>query len=175
MKEVIKNIFDKVDFGIIVGTIYLASVVFVLIPKNIMEYLKLLEFKEKWQFVISIIFVILTCYYFSLLIKYIFAKIQKYRFKETLKKLMGNITAEEKQYLMMFYDSDNKKFKTSQNFDMTDAIVNLLVTKNIIAMGSTVSKGLTVFDYFLQPWAYEYLAEELEKGNIEVTKDSFTW
>ena len=47
MKEIIKNIFNKVDFKIIVGTIYLASLVFSLFPDNIINYFGLLSFKSK--------------------------------------------------------------------------------------------------------------------------------
>lgn len=175
MKEVIKNIFDKVDFGIIVGTIYLSTVVFVLIPKSIMEHLKLLVFKEKWQFVISIVFVILTCYYISLIINYVKKRVGNKMFKRNLKKIMKNITGEEKQYIMAFCDFEAKTFKTSCDFDMSDATVNLLESRGVISRGSNVSKGFTIFGYFLQPWAYEYLTEQLEKGNISIEDNKFRW
>ena len=54
MKEVIKNIFDKVEFSIIVFTIYLVTIFFSLIPESIIKQLSLLDFKTKYQFIFSI-------------------------------------------------------------------------------------------------------------------------
>lgn len=52
MKEVIKNIFEKIEFSIIVFTIYLATIFFTIMPVSIVEKLSLLEFKNKYQFVL---------------------------------------------------------------------------------------------------------------------------
>ena len=86
MKEIIKNIFNKVDFKIIVGTIYLASLVFSLFPDNIINYFGLLSFKSTYQFVISLIFIVLSCYYIATLIQYVYNKIKN----KTLNKKLNN-------------------------------------------------------------------------------------
>ncbi len=89
-------------------------------------------------------------------------------------KVKELLDLEEKQYIMAFYDSDSKQFGTSTTFDISNAIVNLLERKQIIGRGSNLSVGYTNFSYFLQPWAQEYLNEQLKKENIVVEVDKFT-
>lgn len=45
----------------------------------------------------------------------------------------------------------------------------------IIGQWSNLSVDYTNFSYFLQPWAQEYLNEQLKKENIVVEGDKFTW
>lgn len=175
MKEVIKNIFEKIEFSIIVFTIYLTTIFFTIMPKWIVNSLSLLDFKNKYQFAFSICFIILTCYYLSALISHFLKKMKKIKFKKQRINLIKAISLEEKQYIMTFYDSDSKQFGTSTTFDISNAIVNLLERKQIIGRGSNLSVGYTNFSYFLQPWAQEYLNEQLKKGNIVVEGDKFTW
>ena len=101
MKEIIKNIFNKVDFKIIVGTIYLASLVFSLFPDNIINYFGLLSFKSTYQFVISLIFIVLSCYYIATLIQYVYNKIKN--------KSGKNISGEKLYKLYSKYGKDDKK------------------------------------------------------------------
>ena len=175
MKEVIKNIFDKVEFSIIVFTIYLVTIFFSLIPESIIKQLSLLDFKTKYQFIFSICFVVLTCYYIALLAKKIIEKINNRRFISTRKKLMKKISPEQKQYIIKFYNFDEKRFDTSAKFDISDAIVTLLEHKQIICRGSNLSVGFSTFSYFLQPWAQEYLNEQVGMGNIVVKDDKISW
>lgn len=175
MKEIIKNIFNKVDFKIIVGTIYLASLVFSLFPDNIINYFGLLSFKSTYQFVISLIFIVLSCYYIATLIQYVYNKIKNKTLNKKLRKMMKKISSNEKQYLMKFYNSKTKSFDTSTTFDISNAIVNLLQSKHIINIGSSMSVGYTEFDYYLQPWALEYLNELLNDGKLIVHENNFEW
>ncbi len=175
MKEIIKNIFNKVDFKIIVRTIYFASIIFSIFPENIINYLGLLSFKTNYQFVISIVFIILTCYYFAMIIQFLLNKINNRILTKKLRKMMKRISRNEKQYLMKFYNQKTKAFDTSTTFDISNAIVNLLQSKKIINVGSSVSVGYTNFDYYLQPWALDYLNELLNEGKIIVNDDSFEW
>ncbi len=175
MKEIIKNIFNKVDFKIIIGTIYLASLVFSLFPDSVINYLGLLSFKHNYQFVISLIFIILSCYYLTVLIEYLHNKIKNKRITKKLRNSMKKISANEKQYLMKFYNESSKSFDTSTTFDISDAIVNLLQSKHIINIGSSISVGYTEFDYYLQPWALEYLTELLNDGKLIVHENNFEW
>lgn len=45
----------------------------------------------------------------------------------------------------------------------------------IIGQWSNLSVDYTNFSYFLQPWAQEYINEQLKKENIVVEGDKFTW
>ena len=85
------------------------------------------------------------------------------------------ISSNEKQYLMKFYNSKTKSFDTSTTFDISNAIVNLLQSKHIINIGSSISVGYTEFDYYLQPWALEYLNELLNDGKLIVHENNFEW
>ena len=175
MKEVVKNIFEKIEFPIIIFTIYLTTIFFTIMPKRIVKNLSLLNFKNKYQFVFSICFIILTCYYLSVIMSYIVKKIKTLRFKKRRESLIKTISLEEKQYIMSFYDFETKQFGTSTTFDISNAIVNLLEHKQIIGRGSNLSVGFTSFSYFLQPWAQEYLNKQLQEGKIVVEKDKFSW
>lgn len=175
MKEVIKGIFEKIEFSIIIFTIYLATIFFTLMPECIVKSLSLLDFKNKYQFAFSLCFIILTCYYLSILINYFLKKIKNCKFKKSREKLIKSISLEEKKHIMAFYNFDNKQFGTSAVFDISNAIVNLLEHKQIIGRGSNLSVGYTNFSYFLQPWAQEYLNKQLNEGNIVVEGDKFSW
>ena len=76
---------------------------------------------------------------------------------------------------MKFYNFDEKRFDTSAKFDISDAIVTLLEHKQIICRGSNLSVGFSTFSYFLQPWAQEYLNEQVGMGNIVVKDDKISW
>lgn len=175
MKEVIKNIFEKIEFSIIVFTIYLATIFFTIMPVSIVEKLSLLEFKNKYQFVFSICFIIFSCYYLASIVNWAKKKINVIRFKKHRSELIKKLSPEEKQYVMAFYNKDTKQFDTSSIFDITNAVVNLLEHKQIIGRGSSLSVGYTEFSYFLQPWAQEYLNKQLKEGHIVVEKDKFSW
>lgn len=175
MKEIIKNIFNKVEFKIIIGTVYLASLIFSIFPENIISYLGLLSFKQNYQFIISLIFIILTCYYISMIIHFLLDKIKNKLLTKKLRRMMKKISPDEKKYLMKFYNNDSKIFNTSTIFDMSDAIVNLLQSKRIINIGSSLSVAYTEFDYYLQPWALEYLNELLNDGKIKINGNTFEW
>ena len=168
MKEIIKNIFNKVDLKIIVGTIYLTSLIFSLVPDNIINYFGLLSIKTNYQFIISLIFITLSCYYITIFIQFIYNKIKSKTLNKKLKKVIKKLSINEKQYLMKFYNANSKSFDTSTTFDISDAIVNLLQSKHIINVGSSISVAFTEFDYYLQPWALEYLNELLNNGKIIV-------
>jgi len=62
MKEVISEIFQKIPINRIFASIWLFACVFVILPRPIIKNLGMLEFKEQWQFVFSLSFIILTCY-----------------------------------------------------------------------------------------------------------------
>ena len=144
-------------------------------PVSIVEKLSLLEFKNKYQFVFSICFIILSCHYLASIVNWAKEKISVIRFKKHRSELIKKLSPEEKKYVMAFYNKDTKQFGTSSTFNITNAVVNLLEHKQIISRGSNFSVGLTRFSYFLQPWAQEYLNKQLKKGNIVVEKDKFNW
>lgn len=175
MKELFNKIFEKIEFKVIVMTIYIGSLILIFIPEKFIEMLGLLEFKNAWKTVISSVFLIITCYYLALFFEFIFKKIEKNFINMKLYKIMKRLSLEEKQYLIEFYNHKTKKFNTSNEFDISDADANLLVAKNIIARGSNIAIQFSLFDYYLQPWAYEYLEKKLKNKTLIIEEKSFTW
>lgn len=51
------------------------------------------------------------------------------KFKKQRINLIKAISLEEKQYIIVFYDSNSKQFGTSTTFDISNAIFNLLERK----------------------------------------------
>lgn len=128
-----------------------------------------------YQFVISLIFIVLSYYYVTILVQYISNKIKNKKLNPKLRKIMKKINSNEKQYLMKFFNRHSISFDTSTTVDISNAIVNLLQSKCIINVSSSISIGFTEFDYYLQPWALEYLNELLNDGKIVVYDNNFEW
>lgn len=168
MNEAIKKIFEKIDIKIILATIYLFTIAFVFIPKQTLENLKLLEFKNSYQFVISLFFIIITCYYIVIFMGVITGKIKFKIFMKARKKSFDAISAEEKGYLVNFYDFEHDRLGTSCTFDMTDGTVALLESRQIISRASSVSKGMTNFSYILQPWAFEIMNKKIANKDLVI-------
>lgn len=175
MKELLKNIFDKIDLSTILLTVYMTSIFFTFSSNNLLRTMMLLKFKVDYQFIISMIAVVLSFYYISLLFEFFRKKIQSIIFWRNRGKFLRTLTMQEKQYIMAFYDRDNKRLNTSCQFDCSDAIVNLLSAKTIISQGSAISVGMLTFDYFLQPWAYDYISKLINNKKIVVENDTFSW
>lgn len=168
MSEAIKQVFKKIDINIIFKTIYLLSIIFVFFPNFILKKLNLLGFKTNYQFVFSLSFIILTCYYIILVINWVFEKIKINIALNNRIKNFENLTNEEKKYLMCFYDFETNTFKTSYQFDITEGTVALLENKMIIMRASSLSCFNTKFSFILQPWAFKIMEKKLLAKQIDV-------
>lgn len=175
MKEFWDKVLEKIDLKIIIRTIYIGTLIFVFLPEKYIETLGLLDFKNTWKTVISSAFLLITCYYVAVLIEVIYQKIKDKFLMIKLNEIMKKLSLEEKQYLVQFYNHETKKFNTSNLFNISDAVVNLLVAKTIISRGSNIATEFTTFDYYLQPWAQEYLEKKLKNKTLVIEMNRFTW
>lgn len=165
MKEIIKNIFEKVDINRVIATCYLITAAFTFIPNGFFENLGLLEFKINYETIISLIFVFISCYYLVHITIWIKDLIIKKVAIKRMRAMFEYISNEEKDYLMSFYDIKNRRLGLTCEFDYTDVTVLLLEKKGIIGRGQ-VSKGFFNFEYFLQSWAANIINKKIKEKKI---------
>jgi hypothetical protein len=115
--DLIKSIVDKLKIKEVVGILFCTTLIITALPKEALSYLKLLEFRDKYQMYISLSLIITSAYYvFNILGfigRFITTKIINER-KVAIKYMKNEMSADEMQLLIeTFYDKDNNTFNSS--------------------------------------------------------------
>lgn len=69
--ELLKILIDKFKLKELFAIIWCTSLIMILLPNNIMDYLKILTIREKYQMYISLSFIITSAYYVINILKYV--------------------------------------------------------------------------------------------------------
>lgn len=136
MKETIIGIIDKLNIQIILLAIWFVSILGVFVPKEFIEYLGLLRIKNQYQWIISLIFLILCTYYLALLVWMAKSKLLTMMENRMLKKYFPRVLKElsvaEQKVLLYFYEENEKKFGLEAKLNIQSAAVNVLSSKVVI-------------------------------------------
>lgn len=84
---------------------------------------------------------------------------------KSMKRRLHELTYEEKQILSSYIFNKTK----TRDYNINDGVVQGLAHANILYRASNLSKGLTLFSYNIQPWAWDYLNKH--KNLLEVPID----
>lgn len=179
MKDVIFKIIDKLDIGILLATAWLLAGVGVFLPKEYVEMIGLIGIKNKFQWIISSVFLAISAYYIIKILYTVYyklvIKILKYRYKKKMPKILRKLSVDEQRILLTFYNEQEKKFGLQAKLDIQDATVNVLSSKNIISRGSQIGDLFEGFSYFIQPGVQVELNKMLSNGEIKVWDKKFEW
>ncbi len=69
--ELLKILIGKFKLKELFAIIWCTSLIMILLPNNIMDYLKILTIREKYQMYISLSFIITSAYYVINILKYV--------------------------------------------------------------------------------------------------------
>lgn len=179
MGEVVKSIVDKLKIREIIGILFIASLLITFLPDDISAKMNLLDFRENNQTYLTICIIVTGSYYLFTLFRYfgvfILRKIVNDK-KVALNYMKRNMSVDEMNLLIQaFYDFDMNRFKSSGKILLEDGRKTPLESNKIIYLASQIGDLLTGFSYNLQPFALEYLNDQLHKGNITITRDRFSW
>ncbi len=179
MKETIIGIIDKLNIQIILLAIWFVSILGVFIPKDFIEYLGLLRIKNQYQWIISLIFLILCAYYLALLLwmakAKLFTKFENRRLKKYFPKVLKELSVAEQRVLLYFYEKNEQKFGLEAKLNIQSAAVNVLSSKMIISRGASMGNLYEGFSYYIQPGALDELNKMLVNGEIKIDGETYEW
>lgn len=156
LKLPIKNL---IPIAIVTGAV-------LFLPEKILDKLYLNNFKDKWGFVISIVFLVSSVIsaqeIFIKLYKLIENKIYIYRFKKIQPKILGELSLQEIVVIILIYESLNKTVFFPINNGIIVKLENkMVITKTALQCGvSNIVKPK--FPYTLNTWVESLLKEKPE-------------
>lgn len=149
----------------ILGALAVASGALLLLPDNIIEKLYMIEFQDKYGFIIGIVFVVSSAILIVLLISKIYHHFHDKRVSEKVLsgqiKYLQKMDANKVRLIRMFIDEPTHTLKLSMN----DGLVIELKHYQIISpAGSTHMVDMIdpQINYFLQPWVIERIESNEE-------------
>lgn len=171
----INTIINKFKIKEIAAISFFSSLILTILPNSILKNLALLEFRNRYKTVISLILIITSSYYLFNLIKALGIIILSRIFPDHKKaiKYMKNYMSEDEMSLIIetFYDHHNNLFVSTGKIDMTDGRKTPLESKKIIYLSSQISY-FSEFAYSLQPYARNFLNDNLRNGNIQIDRNN---
>lgn len=156
----------------ILGAISIATGIIIFIPDDIAEKMYILDFRNKFGFVISILFIIsitmLIILVFVKLFKMVKNKYTDNKIKKNKIKYLLDLDEHKANIIKMFLEDDNHTVALSANSGSTIELVNYGV---ITLAGNTQYTDFNMnLKYFLQPWVIKLIVDNKdlkEKYNIK--------
>lgn len=183
--ELLKVLIGKFKLKELIAIIWCISIIIIVLPNNIMDYLKILTIREKYQMYFSLSLIITSAYYVINVLRYVAKFLIKKIFNEkkiAIKYMINAMSTDEMALLIQtFYDKDNNTFKSSGYIDFSDGRKTPLESKYIIYLASTMSGGnglnygAYAFAYNLYPHSREFLNRNLKNNNIKILGNSIQY
>jgi|GEM_PF-1275008 len=183
--ELLKVLIDKFKVKELIGITWITVLIITILPNDVLEYLKIITIREKYQMYISLALIISSAYYIIKILSYAGKLLLKIIINEkniAIKYMKNSMSPDEMALLIQaFYDKNNNTFKSCGYIDFTDGRKTPLVSKYIIYLASNMSStdvlsnGLCAFAYNLQPYVREFLNKNLKNKNIRITGNSFEY
>lgn len=141
----------KIPIKILLPALAIFSGFIVLASDNVLEYLNLLKFEQRYGFAFAIVFLIcvslIVCYIASYLVDIFVKQIKAVLLKEKMYKKFNNLQDVYKNTLIQIYRQPTKSLK----MEMSNSVAAYLTAIRAIDRSELSDMGY-IFDYFLQPW-----------------------
>ncbi|MGL5749867.1 MAG: super-infection exclusion protein B [Paraclostridium sp.] len=174
----IDTIIGKFKIKELAAICFFSSLILILLPVDILEFLALLEFRDLNKTKISLVLIATSSYYLFSFIRILNIIILKKMFPDDKKaiKYMKNYMSEDEMFLIIdtFYDNANNIFRSTGYINFSEGRKAALESKKIIYLSSQISR-FDEFAYSLQPYARRFLNKNLEKGNIKVENNRISY
>lgn len=175
--SVLKSIIEKLKLKELFSIIFIGSWIITLVPDNFAQMLRIDEFRNKYQTYISLCIIIVGAYYVLKILEWIIVSIKRRLYsaeKNAIRYLKESMTPDEMKLLIeKFYDKNNNVFRSAGWIDLSDGRKAALENKFILYQAASVSNWGYTFAYNLQPYAYNFLNENLKSGNIQINEGKY--
>ena len=178
MGEFISTIISKFKIKEIVAILFFSSFIFTVLPNEVLKNLALLEFRNNYKTIISLILILTISYYLFNIMKFLSVLIIRFFFpihKRGIKYMKKDISPDEMSLIInTFYNKENNSFLSTGYITISDGRKAALENKKIIYLSSQISEWDS-FAYNLQPYARKYLNKNLKNGNIKIENDKISY
>lgn len=159
----------KIPIKILLPALAIFSGFIVLTSDNVLEYLNLLEFEQRYGFAFAIVFLIcvslIVCYIASYLVDIFVKQIKAVLLKEKMYKKFNNLQDVYKNTLIQIYRQPTKSLK----MEMSNSVAAYLTAIRAIDRSELSDMGY-IFDYFLQPWVVMSIERLIKENRKYVAK-----
>lgn len=142
------------------GALAVASGAVLFPSRSLLTVFGLVQFREDFRPYIGATFVLSVSFLAIALVSAVWIGLEKrvrhYRLIKAGEKRLRNLNRQERAILGYYIARQTR----SQSLDMKSGAVNALVKEGIIMRGSSLGT-IYGFDYIIQPWAWEYLNENV--------------
>lgn len=179
MMTIIKEIISKLKLKEFVAIVFISTILLLFLTDDFLTRLGIINIRNQYKSYLSIIFVVCMSYYILLFINFVKNKIYIRLYgasKKAITYLKKWISHEEIEFLInTFYDIKVNQFKSTGMAEFSDGRKAGLEHSNIIYRASSISAYGTEFSYNIQPVILKYLNNNIKKGKITITKDTYKW
>ncbi len=177
--NIIKSIVERLKIKELFAILFIAALIVTFLPSELAVKMQIDVFRENYQTHISLCLILIGAYYVLEIFQWLRNKIKRSIYNEervAIKYMKSQMNADEMQLLIeVFYDTTNCRFRGSGCIDLNDGRKAALESRYVIYRAASVSSFYTMFAYNLQPYALEFLNENLNSGNIQISESSFKY
>lgn len=160
--------FNLMDFlklpSNIMSAILLTSGMILFLPDKIIRKMYMLDFKNKYGFIIGAAFIIsISILMVGILIsiyKFLYKKHSNFKVKKNSKKLLESLDMYKKTIVYMLYKEDNNTHEFPLNDGAVVFLDHWMVIQKATSQYAVSDMRNPEFPYFLQPWVVDYLQKD---------------
>lgn len=160
--------FNLMDFfklpSKIMSAILLASGMILFLPDEIIRKMYMIDFKNKYGFIIGVVFIIsisiLTIGILISIYKFLHNKYSNFKFKKNSGKLLESLDVYKKAIVYGLYKQDNNTAELPLNDGAIVFLENWMVIQKAASQYIVSDMMDPKFPYFLQPWVVEKLQRD---------------
>ena len=148
----------------VMSAISLASGVILFLPDELLKKIYMIEFKNKWGFIIGATFIVSTSILvigiLSNIYKFLYKKYSNFKFKKNSNKLLNSLDVYKKTIVYMLYKEDNNTSELPLNDGAVVFIEHWMVIQKAASQYAVEDLINPRFPYFLQPWVVDKLNKD---------------
>lgn len=148
----------------VMSAISLATGIILFLPDKLLKKMYMIEFKNKWGFIIGVTFIISTSILvigiLSNICKSLYNKYSNFKFKKNSNKLLSSLDMYKKTIVYMLYKEHNKTSELPLNDGAVVFLEHWMVIQKAASQYAVEDLINPRFPYFLQPWVVDKLNKE---------------
>lgn len=160
--------FNIIDFlklpSNVISAISLATGVILFLPDKLLKKIYMIEFKDKWGFIIGVTFIVSTSILIigilSNIYKYLYNKYSNFKIKKNSNKLLNSLDLYKKTIVYMLYKEQNKTYELPLNDGAVVFLEHWMVIQKAASQYVVEDFINPRFPYFLQPWVVDKLNKD---------------
>lgn len=160
--------FNLVDFlklpSNVMSAISLASGLILFLPDELLKKMYMIEFKNKWGFIIGATFIVSTSILaigiLRNIYKFFHKKYLNFKFKKHSNKIINSLDMYKKMIVYILYTKDNNTVELPLNDGAVVFLEHSMVIQKATRQHAVDDISNPKFPYFLQPWVVKKLNKD---------------